>query len=103
MKKLTYLLLIGLLGMATACASLTEAGNKVKYVTKTEAPAECKEIGEVTDGMMGSSSISQVKIKLRNETGEKGGNFLVIETIEKSYNDQGGVYYRGTGRAYSCP
>jgi uncharacterized protein DUF4156 len=103
-NKLFFLLLSIIIARTTfSCASLSEAGKGVKYATKAEAPSNCTELGEVTDGFMGSGSIGDVKISMRNNTAEMGGNFLVIDTIEKGYNNNGSTYYKGSGRAYKCP
>ena len=96
-KFLAILLVSSTLLIITSCASLTEKGKTVKYATKSEAPKGCKLIGEVEP--WGAGSVSQLKIKMRNETGEKGGNYLVVDTIEKERNRA----YIGTGRAYKCP
>ena len=101
-KVLGLILLVLLLGVFSSCASsLTAKGKSVKYVTKSEAPSNCKEIGEVEIGFPKAVSTSDAKVMLRNETAEKGGNFLVIDTIEVHYNDSG-KYYEAGGRAYKC-
>jgi hypothetical protein len=101
-KVLSLILIILLLGMFSSCSSsLTAKGKSVKYATKSEAPSNCKEIGEVEIGFPKAISASDAKVKLRNETAEKGGNFLVIDTIEVNYNNSG-KYYEGSGRAYIC-
>ncbi len=94
-----------LIFLGISCASLTERGKKVKYVTKQEADSGCEELGEVVVGeglSMGEINISQLKIQMRNKTAEMGGNFLVIDTIDKNSNGKS-YYYSGTGRAYKCP
>ena len=107
MKKINfYLVLPVLLFTGIACATLSEKGKLVKYVTKQEAPKECKLIAEIEVGGLGSlgaASVGQLKIKMRNETGEKGGSFLVIDTIEAASSGKSGTSYSGTGRAYNCP
>ena len=104
MKRISALIFMILLAVFTSScmATLTKGGKSVKYVTKAEAPSDCKEIGEVELGFPKGGSVSDVKIKLRNKTAEMGGNFLVIDTIEVAYDQNGGKYYDGSGRAYKC-
>ncbi len=85
--------------------SLNESGQNVKYATKTEAPAECKEIGEVSVGSLVSMyDMTSVKNSMRNKTAEMGGNYLVIDGIKSIASTNGSSNgYVGTGRAYQCP
>jgi len=114
-----------------SCASLSEAGKRVEYSTKEEAPSHCRLLGEVD--VPNAATRVQVKIKLRNKAGELGGNFLVIDAIaegettqvESKNNKKSGssfgasnnssinnknkdsktttsYYYYATGRAYDC-
>jgi hypothetical protein len=88
-----------------SCASLNESGQNVKYATKTEAPAGCKEIGEVSSGtLMAMYDMTSVKNSMRNKTAEMGGNYLVIDGIKNVPGANGSSSgYAGSGRAYQCP
>jgi Domain of unknown function (DUF4156) len=88
-----------------ACASLNESGQNVKYATKSEAPAGCKEIGEVSVGSLFQMyDMTSVKNAMRNKTAEMGGNFLVIDDIKNVRGANGSSSgYAGSGRAYQCP
>ena len=97
---MTRLSMVSLI-FATACAaSLTPAGERVRYSMKEEAPPHCTYVAEVDDW---SSTMPGLKNSLRNEAGESGGNFLVIDTTEHKYKADGSSVYEGTGRAYRCP
>jgi Domain of unknown function (DUF4156) len=88
-----------------SCASLNESGQSVKYATKSEAPAGCKEIGEVSVGsLMPMFDMTSVKNSMRNKTAEMGGNYLVIDDIKDVRGTNGSANgYAGSGRAYQCP
>ena len=99
------LTLLGLLMFG--CISLTPGGTSVKYVTKAEAPKECKLLGEVDigSGAMGfepqATNMRDAKILMRNKAAEMGANFLVIDDIE-SENGEHTKTYSASGRAYLC-
>jgi hypothetical protein len=101
---LTVLMIVLALGYCSA--SLTPGGKMVKYVTKQEAPAGCEEIGEVALGAFDkATSVTDAKVRMRNKAAEQGGNFLVIDTFEKTtmYNNNvQTTYYDGSGRSYKC-
>jgi hypothetical protein len=96
---------------------LNEAARNVKYSTKSEAPKDCKELGEVSVGEVSLSSpfnalpnIESVKNAMRNKTNEMGGNFLVVDTINSvavasnaATGAPGSTRFVGSGRAYQCP
>jgi hypothetical protein len=103
MKK--FFAAMALFGLIT-CGTLSEGGKGVKYSTKRGAPSECIEIGEINIGQrlsFGAISFGQVKIRMRKRTLEKGGNDLVIDTIEQHFDVDERITYTGTGRAYRCP
>jgi hypothetical protein len=77
----------------------------VKYSTKSEAPAGCNEIGEVSSGsLVPLFDMASVKNSLRNKTAETGGNYLVIDAIKNVSGTNGSsTGYSGSGRAYQCP
>lgn len=84
----------------------TVAGNDVEYAMKQEAPDEYIFIADISIGEgleFGAKSISDLKVKMKNMTAELGGDFLVIDTIEKK--DVGIMFgpYAGTGRVYKKP
>jgi hypothetical protein len=88
-----------------SCSSLNESAQNVKYATKSEAPKECTELGEVSVGsLMPLYNMESVKNSMRNKTSEIGGNFLVIDDIKSVANNTGTTTgYAGSGRAYQCP
>ena len=104
MKCSVWLCCVSLTLFYISCASLSEGGKKVQYLTKQEAGPEYELIGEVNVGQglmsMGAFSVEDVKIKMRNQTAEMGGDLLVIDTIESHNNPDGSRRYSGTGRAY---
>jgi hypothetical protein len=104
MKKLLFVV-IGCILLSCASATLTEKGMAVKYVTKEEAPKSCKKINEVyldETKFEIANSVNEVQILLRNKTAEMGGNYLVIDVIEKHTPGDGRVWYTGNGRVYKC-
>ena len=106
-----------------SCTELHETAQNVQYSTKSEAPKDCKQIGEVAVGsIIPLFDMTSVKNAMRNKTAQMGGNFLVIDDIKTvsspavspgGYNGFGssGGYtssgstsgYAGSGRAYQCP
>ena len=49
----------------------------------SEAPKDCKEIGEVSVGsFLPHVTMESVKNEMRNKTSAMGGNFLVIDEIK---------------------
>ena len=100
-----------------SCSSLSEKGKLVTYVMKQETPKGCKLVHKVEVGRgnaLATSTVNQLKTKMRNETGDKGGNFLVIDAIDslKPFESNlplrrkgkgSGISYAGIGRAYQCP
>jgi hypothetical protein len=91
MKRITLLALAFAVG---ACgASLTQAGAQVKLMKADPAP-ECAELGGVSGRALGGDADDTVKIKLRNEAGEKGANYVRLETLGAG---------TGSGTAYRCP
>ncbi len=89
----------------TSCSRLSESAQNVKYATKSEAPAVCKEIGEVSAGsLMPMFDMTSVKNSLRNKTADLGGNYLVVDEIKNVPGVNGSSNgYAGSGRAYRCP
>ncbi len=102
MKKIV-LFVVAAMFVSCASATLTKKGMEVKYVTKEEAPANCKKVNEVF--MIGNefgADVNEIQIILRNKVAEMGGNFLVIDVIEKHQPGDGRLWYTGNGRAYKC-
>jgi hypothetical protein len=104
-RSLSVIALVITCLFTASCASLSESAQNVKYATKTEAPAGCKEIGEVSVGSLVSMyDMTSVKNAMRNKTAEMGGNYLVIDDIKTVAGANGSSSgYAGTGRAYQCP
>src|SRR5271154_3977589 len=114
-----YLLMAACVLLLASCSGLNESAQNVKYSTKSEAPKDCKEIGEVSVGsFLPHVTMESVKNEMRNKTAEMGGNFLVIDEIKSVTSSTpptigsnglligGGSSsdgYSGSGRAYQCP
>lgn len=88
------------LGACGGAPELTPAGTAVKLM-KSDPPAACTEIASV-DGRsaeLAGGGHEGAKNRLRNNAGEKGANYVRIESVESSGNAR--VVYTGT--AYKCP
>jgi hypothetical protein len=117
MGKYGFRLLLATCVFLGSCAGLNESAQNVKYSTKSEAPKDCTEIGEVSVGsIFAHLTMESVKNAMRNKTSEMGGNFLVIDEIKSVSNSNPMVGangtmmsgstssgYTGSGRAYQCP
>ena len=120
MKKTGFYVLMAICVLLLAsCSGLNESAQNVKYSTKSEAPKDCKEIGEVSVGsFLAHVTMESVKNEMRNKTAAMGGNFLVIDEIKSVSSStpptvgsnglmMGGGFsssgYAGSGRAYQCP
>ena len=83
MKNIVFYVLLAVGALAASCSSLNESAQNVKYSTKSEAPKDCREIGEVSVGsILAHFTMESVKNEMRNKTAEMGGNFLVIDEIK---------------------
>ncbi|MCE9597579.1 MAG: DUF4156 domain-containing protein [Spirochaetia bacterium] len=85
----------------STCATLTPGGQAVKYATKTEPDAACKQLQETVSSSFNASQESLIN-SLRNDVAAKGGNFLVIDTM-LAVSANGSMRYEGTGRGFVCP
>ena len=119
MGKYGLRLLLATCAFLASCAGLNESAQNVKYSTKSEAPKDCKEIGEVSVGsFFAHVTMESVKNEMRNKTSAMGCNFLVIDEIKSVSSSTppmvganglmmgGGSSssgYAGSGRAYKCP
>jgi hypothetical protein len=120
MKKTGFCVLMAACVLLLAsCSSLNESAQNVTYSTKSEAPKDCREIGEVSVGsIIAHLTMESVKNEMRNKTAAMGGNFLVIDEIKSVSSSTpptigsnglligGGSTssgYAGSGRAYQCP
>lgn len=74
-----FLTFLGALSIGCA-TSLTEGGRRVEYLEQPQPPAECEYLGEV---YAEDPNLGDLKVELRNEVGELGGNFLVIDSINE--------------------
>ena len=98
-------------GMLCGCVSVTEAGQRVRYVMHSEAPADCRFLGEIDVGSSASgfvylpNDIRETKILMRNKCAALGGNLLVIDAIMAGPPMSGSQQnkFSGSGRAYRCP
>lgn len=103
MKKLMFagICICAISLLSCGSAQLTEGGKNVQYVTKQEAPKNYTKLGEVSVGETSfASSVAGAITMLRNETAKMGGDFLVIDVLEKFYGDNGTFWYGANGRAY---
>lgn len=119
MGKYGFWALLATCAFLGSCSGLNESAQNVKYSTKSEAPKDCTEIGEVSVGsILPHLTMESVKNEMRNKTSAMGGNFLVIDEIKSVSNSNppmvgangtmmgGGSStsgYTGSGRAYQCP
>lgn len=100
MKK-TYILCL-LLTTSSCASTLSNKGQNVKYITKQEAPDNCKQLSQTFESSFNLRQ-SDVIINMRNDVAEHGGNLLVIDTMNVMRGSSGsGGYYSGTGRGYIC-
>jgi hypothetical protein len=103
--SLSVITLLPICTFLGSCAGLKDSAQSVTYSTKTEAPKDCTEIGEVSVGSIFSLfDMTSVKNAMRNKTAEMGGNYLVIDelrSVQGTNGSSGG--YAGSGRAYRCP
>ena len=101
--KRNLIAMFALLLTASCGTPITSAGQRVKYVTKSEAPPECQMIDSVShDGAFECEpSVTDAQNALRNKTADMGGNFLVIDVVI-AQNTENGTCYKSTGRAFSC-
>jgi hypothetical protein len=119
MKNIVFYGLLATCVLPASCSSLNESAQNVTYSTKSEAPKDCREIGEVSVGsIIAHLTMESVKNEMRNKTAAMGGNFLVIDEIKSVSSSTpptigsnglligGGTTssgYAGSGRAYQCP
>jgi hypothetical protein len=93
-------------GAAACGASLTQAGAQVRHAQKGPPPPECSILGEVTVGQptdaIQPKSREAARVKMRNQAGAIGGDFLLIDVFKRQTDEQGQVRYLGRGRAYDC-
>ena len=79
-----YVLMATCVLLLASCSGLNESAQNVKYSTKSEASKDCKEIGEVSVGsFLPHMTMESVKNEMRNKTASAGGNFLVIDSVER--------------------
>lgn len=90
------LIIVLFLGMA-ACAStpLTDTEKAVRILRKSDAPAECKDLGKVHAPGLASISDEGRESDLKRATAKIGGNTV---TVDKT--DENNTIY---GTAFNCP
>jgi len=91
---------LAICGGAVACAppALTPTGSRVEAM-KADPPSQCAEVGSVEGFWNGDGyedSANGAKTKLRNAAGERGANYVRLETTN-------GAGTRFTGTAFKCP
>ncbi len=86
-------------GMLAACAMTPTlaAGAGVRLLVKSEPGTDCRELGDVSTGNDWYRDESHVKIVLRNQAAEMGGNVATLDVLK---ND--GKLIGGSGRAFAC-
>lgn len=82
--------------LTTACASkpLTSQEASVRILNKSDAPANCKEIEEITAPGLASFSEEGRREDLKRATYKVGGNLVAIDR-----RDENGTIY---GHAFKC-
>lgn len=87
----------GILFLVSSCTSapLTQEEQAVRLLRKSDAPANCKEIGSVHAPGLASITEEGREKDLRRETHKVGGNVVSINR-----SDENGTLY---GTAYNCP
>lgn len=100
--KRSRLVLIGCL--ATACATLTPSGARVRITTNPETIRGCEFVGEVVGkdrmwGGTGGQGVAQdnAEIRVKNQAAEMGANVVFLNTA--TTNTSGS---RQRGEAYRC-
>ena len=96
MRKIQLALCIALFFLnACSAKTLTPEGLRVRTM-KADPPFICEEISTVS----GSAIFDNVaKIRMRNEAGELGANYIRLESAMKG----GGLDVTYTGTAFKCP
>jgi hypothetical protein len=84
---------ICMLPLLAACGGLTPAGSAAK-IMKGDPPAECEELGDVNGSAMGFCDLECQKLRMRNEAGELGANYVRYEVAAATGS---------TGTAFRCP
>jgi Domain of unknown function (DUF4156) len=103
MRRIAALICLSVL--ATGCASLSPAGQRVRVTANADVVRSCEFVGNVKASSTfggpvgGNMGEDQVEIKMQNETAELGGNVLFLTS-----NRAGGFggLSRGIGEAYKC-
>ena len=90
------------------CFSLSPGAKTVQFVVKADPPKGCQLVGSV-DTKSGSAGLTisilyedDVHTILRNKVAERGGNFLVIDSITNAPDDDGTLVFNGAGRGFRC-
>lgn len=95
------IIFIPVLGLFAMCASLSSAGEKVRYAVKEQPPAGCTQLPVDFE-----SSFFEVKERgidqLRNRVAKEGGNFLVVNTFVP-LPEGSTMTYMTLGRGFICP
>jgi hypothetical protein len=87
---LPLLLVLGM-GCEPPMTALTVEGRQVR-LSKKDAPRTCREVGTVESN---DTKLEEAQYKLRNETAERGGNYVRWDSAKTGY-----VL---TGTAFECP
>lgn len=94
MKRIAFRFVVPLL-LLSSCAvflpQLSEQGSRARLM-KADPPQGCREVGTVT----GAGSAENAKIRMRNQAGELGANYVRWDTVS---GDATSV----SGTAFACP
>lgn len=89
------LLLISLIGIG--CSSQSVLPEKSEVKTSRSVPTDCTLIGKVTGNSLSVKATPEMVLdNMKQETANKGGNYLVVEQYSTSGTSV-------TGQAYRCP
>ncbi len=79
-----------------ACATALTPGGAGVRLMKSDPPAGCKEIGDVSGYGGGAGALENAKNEMRNKASDRGANYVRVETADIRSSQM-------TGTAYQCP
>lgn len=77
---------------------LSPAGKEVRLLVKAEPDATCKELADISSGNTWFKNEADVKIWIRNQAAEDGGNVATLDVLKYD-----GSLVGASGRAFQCP
>jgi hypothetical protein len=99
LMKLKATIVLAAFMVGCSAPKLTPAGEGVR-ITKEE-PANCQNLGDVYgkgNSGLPSGNMEYARNDIRNETAQKGGNVVSLDSVVKS-----GAKIEIAGQAYKCP